>query len=179
MVILLGTMLIGQEGQAIWRIYASPINAKNLVKSKYFFTVIFGLIMLIVTGILGTILYRLSTTVIIVGFLEAFFLTIALSAISVYVGFIGADFTEIPRPRMVRQIWVILCMIICALIALVILIPLLPIALSSMGLFDFSFLTLNPFIATVISGIIAAVIAVIFYKFTLNYAKDFLHKAEL
>jgi hypothetical protein len=179
MVMLLGTMIIGQEGQAVWRIYASPISAKNLVKSKYFFTVLFGLIMLIITGILGTILYRLSTTMILVGFLEAFFLTIALSAISVYVGFIGADFTEIPRPRMVRQIWVILCMVICALIGLVILIPLLPLAVSALGLFDFSFLSLNMFVAVAISGVIAAVIAVIFYKFTLGYAKDFLRKAEM
>ncbi|MCL2642983.1 MAG: hypothetical protein FWD52_05695 [Candidatus Bathyarchaeota archaeon] len=180
MVILLGTLIIGQEGQAIWRIYASPINAKNLVKSKYFFTIFFGLIMLTITGILGTILYRLTLTVMIVGFLEAFFLTIALGAVSVYVGFIGADFTEVPRPRMVRQIWVILCMIICALIGLVILTPLIPAVLSSMGMFEFFNLqSLNPFVAVAISGVIAMVIAGVFYKFTLDYAKDFLRKAEV
>lgn len=179
MVMILGTIIIGQEGQAVWRIYASPFSAKNLVKSKYFFTVIFGLTMAVITGIIGTIVYHLSYTLAIIGFIEAVFLTVALGAVSVYIGFIAADFTEVPRPRMTRQIWVILCMIICALIALVILIPLMPVVLSSLGLFDFSFMGLNPFVATAISGVIAGVIAVIFYKFTLSYAKDFLHKAEV
>ncbi|MDR0461047.1 MAG: ABC-2 transporter permease [Nitrososphaerota archaeon] len=179
MVMLLGTMIIGQEGQAIWRIYASPISAKNIVKSKYFFTVIFGLVMAVITGIIGTILYHYSFTMAIVGFLEAIFLTVALGAISVYVGFIAADFTEVPRPRMVRQIWVILCMIICVLIALVILLPLIPTVISAMNISGLILPSLNIFVATAISGVIATVIAVIFYKLTLSYAKDFLRKAEV
>jgi hypothetical protein len=179
MVMLLGTLIIGQEGQAVWRIYASPISAKNLVKSKYFFTILFGLIMATIVSAIGTIVYQMSPVMALIGFVEALFLIFALAALSVYVGFIGADFTEIPRPRMVRQIWVILCMIICAVVALVILLPLLPMALSVMGLFDFGFLSLNPFIAVAISGTIAAVIAVIFYKLTLSHAKEFLQKAEM
>ena len=70
MVMTLGNLIIGEEGQAIWRIYASPISAKNLVKSKYFFTVLFGLIILAATGTLGSIIYMPSLTLIIVAFLE-------------------------------------------------------------------------------------------------------------
>ncbi|MCL2134037.1 MAG: hypothetical protein FWH37_00530 [Candidatus Bathyarchaeota archaeon] len=180
MVMMLGTLIIGEEGQAIWRIYASPISAKNLVKSKYFFTVFFGLMMLVITGVIGTLLYRSSTTIIVVGVLEAFFLTIALSAISLHVGFIGADFTEVPRPRMVRQSWVFINMVACAFTGFVILIPLLPIVISSMlGSMGYSFPSFNPFVATAISGVIAVVIAGVFYKLLLNRAKEFLCKAEV
>ena len=181
MVMMIGTLIIGEEGQAIWRIYASPISAKNLVKSKYFFTLIFGLIMLILTGILGTILYNASPTMILVGSLEALFLTMALSALSLNIGFIGADFTEVPRPRMVRQSWVLINMVLCLLVGLVILLPLIPTALSMVlsGAFDVSFPSLNIFIATAISGTIATVFTGIFYKVNLDRAKNFLRKAEV
>ncbi|MCL2691381.1 MAG: hypothetical protein FWE56_03880 [Candidatus Bathyarchaeota archaeon] len=179
MVILIGVMIIGQEGPAIWHIYASPINAKGLIKSKYVFTVFFGLIMLIITGIIGTILYNVSTTIIIICLLEASFLTFTLGAISLYFGFIGADFTEVPRPRMIRQSWMLICMAICAIIGLIILTPLIPTALSTIDMFTFNIPSLNPFIATAISGIIATIITIIFHKLTLNYTKDFLQKAEI
>jgi hypothetical protein len=182
MVMTLGNLIIGEEGQAIWRIYASPISAKNLVKSKYFFTVCFGLIILIVTGILGTVIYQPSTTKIIVAFLEAVFLILALGAISVNIGFRGADFTEVPRPRMVRQYWALINMAVCAIVGFVILVPLVPTVLSSMVgdiLPGFAFPSLNPFVATAISGVIAIVIAAVFYKITLGSAKDFLRKAEV
>ncbi|XHH09455.1 MAG: hypothetical protein ACFCUE_02175 [Candidatus Bathyarchaeia archaeon] len=180
MVMTLGNLIIGEEGQSIWRIYASPISAKNLVKSKYFFTILFGLIILAATGTLGTIIYMPSSTLIIVAFLEAFFLIIALGAISVNIGFRGADFTEIPRPHMVRQYWALINLAVCFLVGLAILSPLAPNVLSSViGGFGFTFPSLDPFVSTAISGIIAIVIAVLFYKFTLDSAKDFLRKAEV
>ena len=49
--LLLGQVLIGEEGQVMWRIYASPISAKNLVKSKFFLTIIFSVIILLITGV--------------------------------------------------------------------------------------------------------------------------------
>ncbi|MCL1977784.1 MAG: hypothetical protein FWG55_06780 [Candidatus Bathyarchaeota archaeon] len=180
MVCLLGGFIIGEEGQAIWRIYASPISAKNLVKSKYFFTALFGLIILAITGTIGTIIYHPTPTMIIVALLEGLFLIIALSTISVNIGFRGADFTEVPRPRMIRQYWQLINFAACFLAGLAILAPLVPTLVSSMiGTLGFSFPSINPFIATAISGIIAMVIATLFYKFTLNSAKEFLRKAEV
>jgi hypothetical protein len=178
MVFFIGSFMIGQEGPAIWRIYASPISAKGLVKSKYCFAIFFGLIMLAITAVVGMILYNVSTTMMIVGVLEALFLLIAVSAVSLYFGFIGADFTEVPRPRMMRQSWMLLCMVVCAVIGLVIIAPLIPTVISAMGIFDFN-LSLNTYVAVAISGIIASIIAVVFHKLTLTYAKDFLRKAEI
>jgi hypothetical protein len=182
MVMTLGSLLIGEEGQAIWRIYASPISAKNLVKSKYFFLLLFGIITLLATGIIGTVIYQPTTTKIIIAFLEAFFLIIALGALSLNIGFRGADFTEIPRPRMVRQYWALINMAAGALVALAIIAPLAPNVFVSVvdGIFPgFVIPSLNPFVATAISGVIAVVIAGVFYKVTLDSAKDFLQKAEV
>ena len=54
----LGNMLIGEEGQAVWRIYASPISPKSLVKSKFAFLTFFSIIVLIITGTIGVVFFR-------------------------------------------------------------------------------------------------------------------------
>jgi hypothetical protein len=70
-------------------------------------------------------------------------------------------------------------MVICALVACVILSPLMLALLSSVGIFGSIFPSFSPFIAVAVSGLIAVIIAVVLYRFTLNYAKDFLRKAEV
>jgi uncharacterized membrane protein len=83
---------------------------------------------------------------------------------------------------MVRQYWALINMAVCAIVGFVILVPLVPTVLSSMVgdiLPGFAFPSLNPFVATAISGVIAIVIAAVFYKITLGSAKDFLRKAEV
>jgi hypothetical protein len=182
MVMSLGNLIIGEEGQAIWRIYASPVSAKNLVKSKYFFITLFGFIILAITGTLGSVIYQPSITTIIVAFAEAIFLIFALGAISLNIGFKGADFTEIPRPRMVRQSWALISLAACAIAGLGILAPIAPSVISSFiaGVMPgFQIPSLDITVATILSGIIATVIAVIFYKITLDSAKEFLRKAEV
>jgi hypothetical protein len=180
MAYMLGSFLIGEEGQAIWRIYASPISAKNLVKSKYFFTILFGLIILTITGIIGTILYKPTPTMLCVAILDALFLIFTLGAVSLNVGFRGADFIEIPKPRMIRSSWMMINLVSCLLTALAIIAPLMlsviPIVLGEFGI---NFPTINPFITTAISGVIASVITGLFYKFNLDTAKEFLKKAEI
>jgi hypothetical protein len=182
MVMSLGNLIIGEEGQAIWRIYASPISAKNLVKSKYFFITLFGIIILLVTGTLGTLIYHPSIRTTIVAFCEAVFLILALGAISLNIGFRGADFTEIPRPRMVRQSWALISLAACALAGLGIIAPLAPSVISSFVssiMPGFQLPSLDLYVATIISGIIAITMAAIFYRLTLDSAKDFLKKAEV
>jgi hypothetical protein len=178
---MLGSFVIGEEGQAIWRIYASPINAKNLVKSKYFFIILFDLIILAVTGIIGTILYKPTLTMLSVAILEALFLIFALGAVSLNIGFRGAEFIEIPKPRMIRPSWVLINLISCALTAIAILAPLM-LSVFSIVLSEFDitiFPNINPFISVAISGVIASIITGLFYKFNLDTAKEFLKKAEI
>jgi len=178
----LGNFMIGEEGQTVWRIYASPISAKTLVKSKYFFIIFFSLIVLVVMGIFGFIIYQPSLRYTIVACLEAAFLVFALGAISLSNGISGADFTETPRPRMIRMSWSFINLGACAAAGAAILAPFFPYALSSMSgiipaLLGGAFL--DPFLALGISAVIAIVLAVIFYRIALKNARELLKKAEI
>jgi hypothetical protein len=181
MAMTLGNMLIGEEGQAVWRIYASPISPKNLVKSKMFFLTLFSIIILVLTGTVGIIFYHPSIRVIIVGFLEGLFLLLALGSIALTIGFKGADFSASRRARMVRQEWSLISLVACLLAAVAVLAPLMPYVISmvissfiptkSIGIFDLA-------LSVVISAVIASVITAIFYKININSAKDLIKKAE-
>ncbi len=181
MVMSLGNMLIGEEGEAVWRIYASPISAKNLVKSKFVFLLFFGIITLIITSSIGAIIYHPTTSLMVVGFLEGFFLIFALGSIALVIGFRGADFLQIPRARMIRPMWSFISFGACALAALGILSPFVPYlfaafftsgSVSALGTLDFT-------IPIIISAIIAAVITVVFYRINLNSAQELIRKAEI
>jgi hypothetical protein len=181
MSMIVGNIMIGEEGQAVWRIYASPVSAKNFVKSKLFFLVFFSLVILIVGMIVGVILFQPSLTIIVVAALEALFLIPAMGTISLAIGFKGADFTETRRKRMIRQEWSLISVIVCLLAGGGILAPLAPYLIS---MFAPSFLiipatTLNLAISMIISGIISLVLTIIFYRVNLNSAADLLRKAEV
>jgi hypothetical protein len=184
MVMSLGNFIIGEEGQAVWRIYSSPISAKNLVKSKYFFIVFFSLIVLTITGIFGFLMYHPSLRATIVASFETVCLVFALGSISLSNGIRGADFTEAPRPRMIRQSWSLINLGACLLAGIAMLAPFLPYVLSSTlsafipGSTGWGAL-LDPYQALVISAIIAVILAVIFYRVALKNAKELLSKAEI
>ncbi|MCW4047631.1 MAG: ABC-2 transporter permease [Candidatus Bathyarchaeota archaeon] len=183
MAIMLGNFMIGEEGQAVWRIYASPISARSLVKSKYFFIVLFSLIILAITGAVGTIIYQPSLRSIIISSLEGVFIVFALGALSLSNGIGGADFTETPRPRMIRQSTSLINLIACLVAGVAILAPFIPYMLSStLSTFMPSLsipVFLDPYTATAISAVIAIVLTVIFYRVSLNSARELLRKAEI
>lgn len=174
----LGNFMVGEEGQSVWRIYASPLSAKNLVKSKYFFIILFSLLVLTITGVVGALLYQPSLRATIIAFLEPIFLIFSIGAISLSNGIKGADFTETPRPRMIRSKWAILNLLTCSLVLLAVLTPFVPYAISMVMPSMFNAF-LDPYLATALSGVIAAVITAVFYRVSLNNAEELLSKAEV
>ena len=182
MAMLLGEVLIGEEGQAVWRIYASPISPKNLVKSKYFFATLFSTIILLISGTIGTLFYHPSAQDVIVAFLETFFVVLAVGSISLSIGFKGADFSETRRARMIRQEWSLIGVVVCAVAGAAVLAPLVPYVIASFasslipGLSASSF---NLAISVIISGVISLVITAVFYRININSANDLLRKAEM
>lgn len=182
MAMSLGNFMIGEEGQAVWRIYASPIAANSLVKSKYFFIFFFALMVLALTGIFGFVIYHPSLRATIVACCEAVSLVFALGAISLSNGISGADFTETPRPRMIRQSTSLINLIACLLAGIAILAPFFPYVLSSTMSTIFPGFTgafLDPFQAVIVSAIIAILFTVIFYRIALKNARELLAKAEI
>ncbi len=181
---LLGNMLIGEEGQAVWRIYASPISPQNLVKSKYAFIVIFALIVQVITTIVGIVYFRPSIEISAVGVLEGIFLTFALGSMGLTFGFKGADFTASRRQRMIRQEWSLISLIACAFAGLAILAPLVPYVLSTLAstFLPFSIAPLDTtalIVSVIISGVIATIFSVVFYRINLNSAAELIRKAEV
>jgi hypothetical protein len=177
MAIMLGSFMIGEEGMTIWRIYSSPISPKSLVKSKYFFVIFFSLAILAVSGTVGFIAFNPSLRTVLVALLESVFLVFTLGSISLSNGIKGADFTEVPRPRMIRPLQSFINLIVCFLVAIAILAPFVPYLLSSFvpGLAQ-PFMDL--YVAVVLSSIIAAVMTLIFYRISVKNAEELLRKAE-
>ncbi len=177
MAVTLGSFIIGEEGQAVWRIYAAPISPRNLVKSKYFLIVLFGLIITVITGTVSALFFGSTFKSASILAVEAIFLVFALGAISLSNGIKGADFNELPRPRMIRVEWNIINFFACAICGLVIISPLILYTISKvLPAFGFEFFDTTT--AVIISGIIAVVVAAIFYRIAIGNAKELLSKAE-
>jgi hypothetical protein len=178
MAVFVGSFMTGEEGQAVWRIYSSPISAKNLVKSKYFIVIFFSILVLAVTGIVGFLILHPSLRAILVTLVESVFLVFALGSLSLSMGIKGADFTEVPRPRMVRPLWNFLNMAACFVTTIIILTPFLPYVLSTF-LPGLTGPLVDLYTALVLSAIISVVSALIFYQIALKNAKELLTRAEI
>ena len=172
----LGSIMIGEEGEAMWRIYASPIPANSLVKSKYFFITFFSSLITLITGLVGYLAFHPSTRTLLIAIAIAFFLMFTLSAISLANGIKGAEITELPRPRMIRTRWSLVNLALCALASGAIVTPMIPVALSS---FAPSLLpTINPYLALAISAAVALTITLVAYRKALGNARELLANAE-
>jgi hypothetical protein len=180
--ISIGNIIIGEEGGAMWRIYSAPISAKSLVKSKYFFMVLFSILVIIVTGIVGIFAFHPSLRAIIVALIESLILMFAIGAVSLANGIEGADFTELPRPRMIRTMWALINLIACFLVASAILAPIIAYVLPSIITQIIPSVSMKPVIdlyqAVVISAVIAVVVTFVAYKLALKNAGELLAKAE-
>jgi len=177
MATILGSMMIGEEGGAVWRIYSAPISPKSLVKGKYFFIVFFSALVTAVTGIVWVAVFHPSLRAILVALATSLLLVFATGAISLANGIRGADFTELPRPRMMRTAWNFINLIACFLAALAILVPFIPYLFTLVP-----FMSLRPAIdlyqAAAISAAIAIIIAFVAYRMALKNAIELLTKAE-
>jgi hypothetical protein len=175
MAMLLGEVLIGEEGQSVWRIYASPISPKSLVKSKFFFVLLFSIILLLTSGTIGAIFYHTTLQDTIVAFLEAFFVVLAVGSVSLAVGFKGPDFSQTRRARMIRQSWSLIGLIVGAIAGGGVLAPLAPFIIFSFigGTVFYSLI-----VGVIVSAIIASVITIVFYRINIGLANELLRKAE-
>ena len=178
MAMLLGEVLIGEEGQSVWRIYASPIPPKSLVKSKTFFLMLFSTITLLISGSIGIVFYHPTLQEATAAFLESFFVILAVGLVALTIGFKGPDFSQSRRARMVRQEWSLIGLVVCGIAGVAVLAPL----ILSVGLALFTggaIISSNFAIGVVISAVISLGISIVFYRINIGLAKDLLRKAEV
>ena len=185
MAIMLGTMMLGLEGGSIWYFCSSPIDARRLVRAKYAFVMMFSLAVMTVCSLVVSVVWAPSTKIVILCIVEAVFLISSLSMISLSFGIRGADFRELPRPRMIRPRWAIINGLVCIILALAIVSPIIPLALNFFfkmieSPIKMSIPISNAYLyfAVPASGIIAFSVAYMFYRVALKNAEKFLAHAE-
>jgi len=186
MTVALGSSIIGVEGGSVWYVYSSPISAKSLLKAKYFFTALFSLAVTLVCFFVGVFLTAPSTQTAIVGLTEAILLVFSLSMVSLSFGIRGADFRELPRPRMIRPLWGLINGIVCLLLALAIISPIIPYGLEiffksiqAPAAISISLPESYLYVALSISGVIASVVTYVFHRIAVKNAEEFLLRAEV
>lgn len=178
MAMLLGEVLIGEEGTVVWRIYASPISPQSLVKSKYFITILFSVILLILSSAVGFIFFHPDLRRSLIAIVEALLMVLALASVSLQVGFKGADFTQTRRARMIRQEWSLVGLGACAATAAAVLAPVLAQFVTSLSSNTVA-PNLNYAVALAVSAVIAIAISSILYRLNVASARELLRKAEV
>ena len=185
MAMMLGTMMIGLEGGSVWYVYSSPINARSLVRAKYAFTALFSLAVTLVCSVIGGVVWTPSVRTVVLSVVNAVFLTFSLSMVSLSFGIKGADFRELPRPRMIRPKWGLINGLVCFVLALAIVLPLIPYALNlfletvkAPIAISLPIPGVYLYVVLPISAVIACTIAYAFYRIALKNAEDFLVNAE-
>jgi len=178
MAMMLGLMIIGEEGASVWLFFSSPITARSLVKCKYAFVTIFSCIVTLVCGAIGILIARPSSDLAIALIIESLLLIFALGAVSLGAGIKGADFGEVPRARMVRPLTALVNMLLCLVLALAILSPLIPYAVTMMNL-PVPLPKIDLYVAISISAVIASVVTYVFHRMAVKNAEEFLLRAEM
>ncbi len=177
MAIWLGQIMIGEEGQVIWRISSSPVSGRNLVRSKYFFIILFSVIVLAITSGIGVGFYQATLRKTIVSIVESFLMVLPVAAVSLQIGLKYPDFSSTRRARMVRQEWSLVGFILCAVVAAGVIAPVL--VPYGIGLFtNSSASNLTYAVGVAISAAISAVLTVIFYRINVGSANELLRKGD-
>jgi hypothetical protein len=178
----LGNIIVGSEGGSIWFIHSLPISVKSFVKAKYAFIVFFSLAVIVVCSFAAAFIMAPSIRAVLIGALESVFLAFAIGMVSLVCGIKGADFQELPRPKMIRPLWSLLNMAVCAVAGLAILAPMIPYGFQRIFQFAFMAPSLLPsyylYVALPISGVTAFAITYIAYKLALNSAEELLRGVE-
>ena len=185
MAMMLGSWMIGLEGESVWYVHSSPITARSLLKAKYSFAMLFSLAIMSVGSVIGCFLFAPPIKMAVICLIEAFLLILSLGMVSISFGIRGADFRQLPRPRMIRTKWAIINGIVCILLALAVVSPLIPYALKlfledvqAPVVISLPIPEAYPYAALPISGTIASVVAYVFYRIALRNAEKFLIEAE-
>lgn len=182
MVMTVGSSMVGLEGGSIWYVCSSPITTRSLVKAKYSFAILFSLTVTLVCSIISGLLMTPSMKIAAISLIEALFLTFSLGMVSLSFGIKGADFRELPRPRIIRPKWIFINFIVCGLLALAIVLPILPytikLLLEAIDIGSIPIPEAYIYAALPISGIIASIVTYGFYRRAVKNANELLSKVE-
>lgn len=176
--VILGGIVVGSEGGGMWLIRSSPIPARSFVKAKYSFTLLFSLPATSACMLAASLVTARSMKAAVVGFAEAVILLFPLAMISLTCGIKGADFSELPRPRMIRPLWMLVSVVASAAAGLVVIAPLIPYGLQRIFHPPLTLPDYYPYVALLASGIVATIITHVTSRVALISAEELLRRAE-
>jgi hypothetical protein len=181
MAMMLGISVVGSEGERLWFLNASPVSVKSFVRGKYIFPIILCTIIAIICGVAGYLVFSPTLRTAATGFIEALLLAYTVGMVALSCGIAGADFRELPRPRMIRTEWSLTSMLLSMISGVLVLLPILVYGGAAFFGSLLSSISMNGaylYLAWLLSGVIALCIWLVFYKFATNNARKLLETVE-
>lgn len=176
--VMLGSIIVGSEGEAVRHLYYSPISARSLLKCKYAFVTLFSFGVLGISTIVAIVTANFPYTLAASFLVGSIFLIVVLGMVSLRGGVKGADFTEVPRARLIRPLSAFINMIVCVIIGSIVISPLALYGLARMSS-TFSLAPYSLYVALPLTAGVALAVTYIFYRITLKDFQEFLRKAEI
>jgi hypothetical protein len=181
MATMLGISVVGAEGERLWLLNASPMSVKSFVRAKFLFPAMLCTAIAVACCVAGYLIFGPTLRMAVTGVIEALLLAYTIGMAALSCGIAGADFRELPRPRMIRTEWSLAGMFLCVIVGFFVLLPIL--AYGGIAIFG----SLLPMIGTngaylyvawLLSGVIALAISYLFYRASIGYARKMLDAAE-
>jgi len=113
----------GAEGDALWNIYSSPIQKREITKAKLAFVLLPSLIMLFAVIVLVAVLTQFSISLLISFTIVALCLLVESTLVGLTVGARYPDFKVMPRSRFFRPMGILIAFLLCGAVAVVTIIP--------------------------------------------------------
>jgi len=150
---LMAMTSIGQEGSAVWNLYAIPILPRQLMKAKLIMPISLGVVFsTVLIGILNFILkvpLPMFVVLVVLGAIVAF----EEAALGLYFGFKFPDFRESVRARFVSVWGSMFGMVTCVAVALITAVPIF------LNLLIFHDLIIEMTIVSLVIGVVVFVLA--------------------
>jgi len=181
MAMTLGISVVGSEGERLWFLKASPMSVKSFVRAKFVFPAILSTAISIGCCAVAYVIFGPTLRTAATGIIESLLLVFTIGIAAFFCGIAGADFRELPRPRMIRTEWSLLSMVLCMVSGLLVLMPLL--AYGGIAFFGSLLPSIGSngaylYVAWALSGVIALAISYLFYRASLGYAHKLLNSGE-
>jgi hypothetical protein len=125
MALIAATSSIGQEGKAIWNVYAAPVTARAFLRAKLIVASIFGWMTVVGLVVASSILSSASLSSFVASLAISVMIAVECTMIGVGLATRFPDLVERPRPRFIRPKGLVVAIVLGLSLALLTALPLL------------------------------------------------------
>ncbi len=182
--IFLASSIIGSEGERRWFLIMSPLSPRSFVRAKYLFCAFICGAVALGAVVIASLLFPATPYWIATGVIEAPLLALSISIVALAFGIRGADFREAVKQQTIRTRWMFTSMFVCAIMALIVVLPVLAYGAADAlgdivpGIVPSPLPHAYLFVAWAASAVIALVIGIAFYFFSVRLATGLFKSME-